>query len=1039
MCWNRVLCAVSLLASVFMNGACAVNEDDGVPCDGLRTMELKLAVQGSVGSSGTRSILPEESIESMITEVTLASYDGNGRLVTVLHYDSPDASMLLYVSGRTANNVYALVNMGDMTDAFPSVEAGVADIVYMLDSYEEVSRKGIPMCGVLKGCVYEKGKVRTLQLERLFAKLNVRILHTGLEGGQTEAAWAYNLANRSLYIRQANRRLCPFVQGGGRAETPSDVMEQSDCNPDLADGEAYKGSLLPAQMGPGLAYLKDTTVVLYVPENVQGVLLPGNEDPFAKVAENISGDGGGSRADLCTYLEYNASRPNRGEGYYGDLMYRCYIGEDNVSDFSIRRNCRYDLTMNFTEEGFMLDSWKVVRGENWTDTRTLYFVGGPFVVYPGTTTNVLVHYNRTSSSAETGSTGYSSEFIYEFDAEAMKKAGLTCTFMGEDKAVGNNGYSDYYFKITASADAKVGASLPITVRLKNGTRSDIATVCVSEIGGLAPVWDFCPRYVSQTGELTLGGAVESLLPISAVVSDASVLDCARTGENAFRFTALKAGTVDVTFSNSDASQTLKVSMAVSAPVLNVSEVNIALNPDGAKGRLDYCYVDAAGVPLTNVDESAYIRYLKPVVSGCGYIASDVSDSYMDIYIDRLYSAGKQLEVGSYYQISVAAADCAEVGCHTMRAYVVDPFENTGTVNVGALNDYTLLGMSSVPLKVRNCFSTYLSSKLNVKYEIPPVDADEAYVSSSFEPVWMDIFSYENGVYGVEYKHSDPASSKGASVRLFQNTVYSSTSHSAGLHELKLHVRNRYSGDCLSRTLATADVYVHAAIGARASFGYMECNAPYGGTNGEPTVAGVYNSIAGTTVYDKTSSARIYYMDVSVEYLTPADKVFMFERMMEDVVSGYNFFDGLDWVRPSRADGELDLNQRFLYSVCVGGDQRVAICGEPQGYRKGVGTLLYRALRMATASANLSDSQLKQMFLGYSSAQGSCSAMYAPAYEMHDMNISTDMSKNVVSKNRPYPFTPRSCSDMLDSDGNGYHVIHTLNMLVPASSGWINVL
>lgn len=1039
MCCSRFLLVLSLMNAALVAASCVSGPVPGSGADGLPSVEVRLDILGEERSGDVRSILSEESVETMITDVTLASYDAEGKIVNTLYYDMPGESMLLYVSGKTVNDVYALANMGDMTGAFPEDEAGVADIVYDLGSYEEVSRKGIPMCGVLKGCAYEEGLVRTVQMERLFAKLNVRILHTGLSDGQTETHWAYNLANRSLYLRQANRRLVPFADEGSRAELPGDVLEVSDYNPDLADFDKYEGSLNRSDFGPGIEYVKDTTVTLYVPENVQGRLLAGNTDPYAKDALSISDIDGRSYAGLCTYLEYNASKPDKGEGYYGDVTYRCYLGEDAVSDFSIRRNSRYDLTMNFTDGGFVLDGWKVVRGDNWVDTRTLCFVDDPFVVYPGTSVNVLVHYNRTSSSPDVGSNGYSSEWMYVFDEVAMADAGLTCTFMGEEKIEGRNGYADYYFRVSAADNARTGTSVPIKVMLKDGAMSDVSEICISEIGELTPIWDFCPRYVAQTGELNLAGAIEAGLPLKVELEGDAVLECVRTSDVSFRFTAFGEGVADVHVSSSDGSQTLDLSLRVAAPELKVSDVHVALAPDGAKGRLDYHYAGSDGKPLSNFSELAYMKYLKPVVSGCDYVSSDASDSYLDMYIDRLYSSGRLLDVGSYYQVSVGAADCSAVEEHSMRVYVVDPFENIDVLSVEPIHDYTLLGMSSVPQKVRNQFSSQLSDKLDSRYEISPVDADQTYVTSSFEPVWIDVFSYENEVYGSEYLHSDQSSSKGASVRLTQKSVYAATRHGAGLHELKLHVRNRHSDERISKTIAAVDVYVHTVIGASAAFGYLQCNSPSGGADGAPTVAGVYNSVAGTKVYDTASSARIYYMDVSVEYLTSVDNVFMFSMMQEDVVSGYDFYDGLDWVRTSRTDGELDLNQRFLYSVCSGGDQRLTICDEPYGFRKGAGAMLYRALAMTTSSVEMKEAQLRQVFLGYSSTSGGGTGLYSPSYDLHDMNKGEDMGRNVVSKNSPYYFSPRSCQEYRDASGRGYHVVHALEALVPSSSGWINLL
>jgi hypothetical protein len=176
-------------------------------------------------------------------------------------------------------------------------------------------------------------------VQRLFAKLDVRILHKGLSGYSPSDYYAFNLCNKSLYVRQANSRLLPFSEEGSRAFDSADILEVSDSHGNLNDRNAYQGSLSQGELGPGPGYVQDTTLVFYVPENVQGKLLPSNPDPFAKDYEAISNIGGRSYSDLCTYLEFNARRENT-LGYYGGVKYRYYLGEDNTSDFSLVRNNR---------------------------------------------------------------------------------------------------------------------------------------------------------------------------------------------------------------------------------------------------------------------------------------------------------------------------------------------------------------------------------------------------------------------------------------------------------------------------------------------------------------------------------------------------------------------------------------------------------------------------------------------------------------------------------------------------------------------------
>lgn len=1031
MCWSRFVvgfgCVMVMLSAV----SCSEELEHGNSMvSEVRKQIVRLSVTGGRPDADTRSILADESVETRITDVTLASYDSKGVLVNALYHQKTDVAMSVYVSGSDVCTIYALANMGDMTTKFPDNEADVPDVTYMLETYGDVAVKGIPMCGVLKGYSYEEGKVADVSVERLFAKLSVRILHTGLSDANDKEIYAYNLSNKSVYLRQANRRLKPFASKGSVAENEEDILDVSDYNPDLADLGSYQGALKPADWGPGMGYVQDTTVVLYVPENVQGVLLADNTDPIRKVGDAIP-----EFERLCTYLEFNAYKPEKADGYGGDITYRCYLGEDNVSDFSIRRNCCYDLTMNFTDEGFLLDSWKVVKGEGWLDNRVLHFVDGPCVIYPGTTANVLVHFNRSGLSDNSDSNGMVDDMVCEFDEADMAAAGLTCMFMGAEKMVGDNGYEDYYFKVTASADAKTGTVFPIKVSLKDGSKSDVALVHVAEIGELTPVWDFCPEYVSQTGTMVIAGVVDELLPLAVSVSDNSILSCTKEDDTSFVIRALRAGQANVTVSDSSGSQTLSLSFDIVAPKLKVSDIYIALAPDGGTGTLDYFYADREGNALTNVDESVYNAFLKPKVSGCGYISAESDRSSVDMYVERLTCDGQEISAGSYYDISISARDCPGAGTHDMRAYIVDPFSCVSMSYKDRIDDYTLFDFNDVPSAVRDYFADEISAKVNLVYDVQEVDADEAYISASLESAWEGVFSNENEVFVTDYNHSDPNSTLGSSVSVCQGVVSSSSKHGAGLHHLKLKVMNRYSGEFLSKTVASLDVYVHTAIGAEASFGRLVCSYPSEGV--ASTVAGIYNGVTGFDLYDTSSSDMICYMDVSVKYLTDVGNVYVFDRMQQGQGAYTNVMNGLDVVRPSVGDGEIDGNRRMMYSVCTDGGQRIAVCGEPYGTRKGLETVLYRALAMQTYSTALDQTQLNSLFFGYTSQHKVAS--YAPCYEIHDMNMGSDMTKNVVSKNYPFYFSPTSCMPYRDDSGRGYHVIHALDVIAPETNGWINLL
>ena len=981
-----------------------------------------------------KSILAESSIETLITDVTLASYGPDGSLVNVLYHNKIGDGVGVYVNEKHPNNIYALVNMGDMSSAFPASEADVSAISYRLRSYDEVAERGIPMCGVLKSCQCEKGKTVYMPLERLFAKLNVRILHTGLSGQSASDVYAYNLCNKSIYLRQANRYLRPFSQEGSAARTVSDIMELSDYNPDLHDFDAYKGSLNQSDFGPGVGYVLDTTIVLYVPENIQGNLIPGNTDPFAKVESRISDVGGKSYAELCTYIEFNANKPNIGDGYGGDITYRCYLGDDNVSDFSIRRNSKYDLLLDFTDAGFYLNSWKVVRGDSWFDVRTLCFMDEPYYLYPGTTLSIPVHYNKSTASQPSDSYGPAFDLISSLDP-AMTDIGILGMFMGDSRIVGQNGCSDYHFKVIASTKAKTGRSFQLKIATKDGVKEDYATVYVSDIGSLAPQWNFQPQYVSQTGRLSVEGAVPSLLPLSASVSDPSVLRCVESGDGSFVVTALRPGKSKINITNSNGTQTMTLELEISAPYLEVPATSIDLAPDGKTTRFNYYYADKNGQALTNIDINTFNQYLKPVVSCANYITAMSDNSSVSVYVNKLYSSGKLLNVGSYYNLSLSATNCPDVSTCILKAYVNDPFDGINDIYSGRLDDYTLFRLTGVHDVLKTYFAEEMSVSQNLRYEIPPVNADAQYVTSSLEPSWKGEFSNDNEVYVSNYNASDNKSIYGASVSVSQNSITTSTKHSVGKHELKLNVRNRHSGEFLSKTIAEIDVYVHTVIGASAQFGHFACNAPAGNR----TVAGVYNTVAKRNLFSTSSSNKLCYMDVSMVCMTDVSNVYLLDLIMKKASDNQNFMSSLDVLTPSVVDGEVNNNTRVMYSLCTLGDERVRYCGETPGARRGIGPVLYRALKQSSTSAAPTFAELHSLLLGFDALSGTASVAYAPCYYLHDLIKGSDMTQNRVDKNSPFYFAPAGYSQYLDSSGRGYHVIHTLESIAPKTCGWINLL
>ena len=1014
-----------ILHVLFLMVSCAVEEYGN---DFSRTSADEAEVLLSASVSGTeicdvRSILSDE-IETRITDVTLASYDADGLLTDTRYYESGFASMPLDVSGNGRSNVYALVNMGDMTGNFPANEEDVPLMEYRVGSYSEIDQAGFPMSGILTRFSPSSSR-GVVDVERLFSKLCVRVLHESLSGTSSpSAAYVYNMCNKSMFVRQANRKLLPFSPAGSRALYASDIMNSSDYNSDLNDRTAYEGSLSQSQLGPGPGYFRDTTIVLYVPENVQGNLLPDNTDPYEKVHENISDISGKSYSGLCTYLEFNARREAT-LGYSGSVMYRYYLGADNTSDFSIERNKRYDITLDFTEEGFFVDSWKVSRGDDWSDQRILEFVEDPFRIEPGGTERIMVHYKRNAGTSP-DSDNLPAEWTFVLDETAMKSAGLSWSFDPNTLVEGTNGGRDFCINVSASGTAKVGRSIPVRIISCDGGLSDESSISIIDKTDLTAVWSNSVDYVAQEGVLSVEGVDDSDLPLTVSLSDDSKVSYTQVDDNAFNVVAHRTGDVIVTIRNASGSKTATVCLSIKAPVLDVKETSLTLDPDGKSVLASYAYMDINGNQLKNVNTSAFETYLKPVVAADAYFQSASTSSSIQFEVGSLYVDGVRIGLGESYDASVSAVNCSGVVSDDIRLVVSDPFPKVQINKLGSIDDYTLFASTSVPAALRSAFSNKIKNNESFEYQGFVPDAESQYVSVSLEPDWGGNFSGANGVFKATLDFDT------GKVNVKKGTVSSAVEHSAGRHSLMIYVTNRHSLEKIGCSCGTVDVYVHTAIGARAVFGAQKCGYNPRGTQ---TFAAVYNTLAGRSLYGNTTSeAYINYMDVTLEWMTDVSKVYVLGRMKNALLSGGSLYDGADMIQPAVDDGQTDSNTKMLYSTCQRSDNRVSVCGEKYSRSKGVGTPFYRALLMQTSESVLSDMERKYRFFGCQSSSGPGMPNYAARYVLYDV-----LKGTVVSSREPYYFTPSALKSYVDDNGRGYHVIHFLEEIYPNTCGWINLL
>ena len=287
--------------------------------------------------SCTDSIETKSSISASETAVTnlnlFVYYDG--KLETSSYIESPTSFSMSLVKGRTYN-MYALANMGKVTAPFKEEE--IKSYQYSISKVTDI-KLAFPMCWSLADkTISGSGPRVNINLERMVSRINFSIDSSELEDFTVTA----------VRLRQAALKMYPFFDNGSEGSRVSNLSE-------VGDGDwASSSDLTKLNAGQKIWF--------YALENCQGVLLPGNKSAESKIPSEIP-----YGSELCTYLEMTASYSGEYEGVpvsSDNVVYRFYIGNDNCSDFNVRRNNSVDISLTVTRNRIFDESWKVSYGDD---------------------------------------------------------------------------------------------------------------------------------------------------------------------------------------------------------------------------------------------------------------------------------------------------------------------------------------------------------------------------------------------------------------------------------------------------------------------------------------------------------------------------------------------------------------------------------------------------------------------------------------------------------------------------------------------------
>lgn len=289
----------------------------GCPCTGGTAADISFNI--SRPDTGFRTRSSVSSGEDNINDINIFAYC-DGLLEGAVYAQATDRAGMKLTSGKKYT-FYVLANTGQITA--PEKEDGMTGCVYGIEGMADFSSKGFPMASVKTADIDGTSKEVDILLDRLIAKVDLKIDTGSLPGFKVTSAQLVN----------SPKNIMPFSAGSGATSTIAGDRATAD---DIANLNAGK------------------TATFYMLENCQGILLPGNKDQWAKIPENIPDE----KEKLCTYMEVSAELDGS-SGVQGPVTYRFYLGQDETTDFNIFRNTENRITLITTEDGLDKVSWRI--------------------------------------------------------------------------------------------------------------------------------------------------------------------------------------------------------------------------------------------------------------------------------------------------------------------------------------------------------------------------------------------------------------------------------------------------------------------------------------------------------------------------------------------------------------------------------------------------------------------------------------------------------------------------------------------------------
>ena len=283
-------------------------------------------------AAGSRSSYSDEQM-NRITDLNIFIYHDGCLLEEHSSYCTDMSSLMLsFPYGKNGFNIYMVGNVGRIDP--PEDESELADLCYVSGGYDEFRESGFPVANVFPD--YMKGTFASFRLKRLVGQYDITLKPSAVDAKYLVKDVRLKNCALDVYPFGYEKKASQFVAGGDYGGAPGgDYLTEDDI----------------------IRLNKGEKVSICFVENLQGELLPGNEDRTKKIPSSLEALQKGL-SDCCTYMEITADIVTP-SAQYTDAKYRFYLGQNETTDFSVVRNTLYEVALDFTQNMVSEQEWRI--------------------------------------------------------------------------------------------------------------------------------------------------------------------------------------------------------------------------------------------------------------------------------------------------------------------------------------------------------------------------------------------------------------------------------------------------------------------------------------------------------------------------------------------------------------------------------------------------------------------------------------------------------------------------------------------------------